>query len=90
MVLEKTNSLLLDFENYRQKNESFNDETFNQFDDDIFKFWKYVEGDYKEPANVVLRIFGICMNSASVKSMWSTIGFFHTNQRNQLNVSFNC
>ncbi|GBC06178.1 hypothetical protein RclHR1_06670018 [Rhizophagus clarus] len=77
--------LLLDFENYRQKNEPFDDETFSQFGDDVFKFWKYVEGDYKELAGVALRIFGICVNSASVERMWSSMGFFHTNRRNRLN-----
>jgi hypothetical protein len=30
--------LLLDFEDYRQKIEPFDDETFNQFSDDVFKF----------------------------------------------------
>ena len=29
--------LLLDFENYCQKIEPFDDETFSQFDDDMFK-----------------------------------------------------
>jgi len=81
--------LLLDFEDYRQKIEPFNDETFNQFGDDVFKFWKYVERDYKELASIALRIFGICVNAASVECMWSSIGFLHTNRRNRLNVSPN-
>ena len=62
--------LLLDFENYRQKIEPFNDETFAQFGDDVFKFWRYVEGDYKELAGMALRIFGICVNAASVELLW--------------------
>ena len=72
--------LLLDFEDYRQKIEPFNDETFNQFGNDVFKFWKYVEGDYKELAKVALKIFGICVNAASVERMWSSMGFLHTNR----------
>ena len=81
--------LLLDFEDYRQKIEPFNDETFNQFGDDVFKFWKYVEGDYKELASIALRIFGICVNAALVEHMWSSMGFLYTNRRNRLNVSPN-
>ena len=79
--------LLLDFEDYRQKVEPFDDKTFNQFGDDVFKFWKYVEGDYRELASIALRIFGICVNAASVERMWSSMGFLHTNRRNRLNVS---
>ena len=79
--------LLLDFEDYRHKVVPFDDETFNQFGDDVFKFWRYVEGDYKELAKVALKIFGICVNAASVERMWSSMGFLHTNRRNRLTVS---
>jgi len=44
--------LLLEFEDFRQKVEPFNNETFEQFGDDVFKFWSYVEGTYKELAAV--------------------------------------
>ncbi|GET01130.1 ribonuclease H-like domain-containing protein [Rhizophagus clarus] len=64
---KRPTQLLVDFKNYRQKNEPFDDKTFNQFGNDVFKFWKYVEGDYKELAGVALRIFGICVNSASIE-----------------------
>ncbi|GBC06624.1 hypothetical protein RclHR1_06990004 [Rhizophagus clarus] len=63
----------------------FQKRPIRQFGDDVFKFWKYVEGDYKELAGVALRIFGIYVNSASVERMWSFMGFFHTNRRNRLN-----
>ena len=59
--------LLLEFEDFCQKVEPFNSETFEQFEDDIFKFWSYVEGNYKELAAVALRIFGIYVNAASVE-----------------------
>ncbi|GET01887.1 ribonuclease H-like domain-containing protein [Rhizophagus clarus] len=49
--------LLLEFEDFRQKVEPFNNETFEQFGEDAFKFWGYVEGDYKELAAVALKIF---------------------------------
>ncbi|GES91525.1 ribonuclease H-like domain-containing protein [Rhizophagus clarus] len=51
---------------------------------DAFKFWGYVEGDYKELAAVALKIFGMCVNAASVERMWSSIGFLHTVRHNRL------
>ena len=53
--------LLLEFEDFCQKVEPFNDETFKQFEDDVFKFWSYVRGTYKELAAVALKIFRICV-----------------------------
>ncbi|GBC04385.1 hypothetical protein RclHR1_05650013 [Rhizophagus clarus] len=68
--------LLLDFEDYCQKIEPFNDETFNQFGDDVFKFWKYVEGNYKELASIALRIFGICNDKVlSISKLYASINF---------------
>ncbi len=74
--------LLLEFEDFRQKVEPFNNETFEQFGYDAFKFWGYVEGDYKELAAVALKFFGMCVNAASVERMWSSMSFLHTVRRN--------
>ncbi|RHZ84646.1 hypothetical protein Glove_78g5 [Diversispora epigaea] len=76
--------LLLEFEDFCQKVEPFNDETFEQFGDNVFKFWRYVEGDYKELAAIVLKIFSICVNAAFVEQMWSSMGFLHTIRHNRL------
>ncbi|RHZ76235.1 hypothetical protein Glove_199g18 [Diversispora epigaea] len=70
------------FEDFHQKVEPFNDETFEQFGDDIFKFWRYVEDNFKELAAVALKIFSICINAASMKQMWSYMGFLHTIRHN--------
>ena len=58
MVSKRPTRLLLNFEDYHQIAVPFDDETFNQFGDDVFKFRRYVEGDYKELVNVALKIFG--------------------------------
>ncbi|RGB25858.1 hypothetical protein C1646_771178 [Rhizophagus diaphanus] len=42
------------------------------------------KGDYKELAAVALKIFGMCVNTASVERMWSSMSFLHTVRRNQL------
>ncbi|GBB88846.1 hypothetical protein RclHR1_15470001, partial [Rhizophagus clarus] len=52
-----------------------------------FKFWGYVQGDYKELVAVALKLFGMCVNAASVERMWSSMGFLHTIHYNQLKVS---
>lgn len=75
---KKPTRLLLDFEDFRLKVEPFDDETYNQFNNDVFKFWRYVEGEYRELASVALKIFSICINAASVERMWSSMGFLHT------------
>ena len=42
-----------------------------------------------ELAKVAIHIHGICVNSASVERLWSSMGFFHTNRRNRLDVNAN-
>ena len=78
--------LLLEFEDYRQKAEPFNDETSEQFKDEPIKFWRYVEGNYKELAAVAIKLFGMCVNAASVEQMWFSMGFLHTVRHNRLKV----
>ncbi|CAB4429138.1 unnamed protein product [Rhizophagus irregularis] len=52
-------------EDFCKKVEPFNDETFEQFGDDVFKFWSFIEGEYSKLGAVTLKIFGICVNAAS-------------------------
>ncbi|CAJ0824739.1 2899_t:CDS:2 [Entrophospora sp. SA101] len=60
----------MNFEDFRLKVEPFDDETYNQFNNDVFKFWRYIEEDYRELASVALKLFSICVNAASVERMW--------------------
>ncbi|PKY32163.1 hypothetical protein RhiirB3_450158 [Rhizophagus irregularis] len=61
------------FEDFRKKVEPFNNETFEQFGNDVFKFWSFVEDEYSELGAVALKIFGIRVNAALVKRMWSSM-----------------
>ncbi|CAJ0752527.1 6980_t:CDS:2 [Entrophospora sp. SA101] len=63
----------MNFEDFRLKVEPFDDETYNQFNNDVFKFWRYIEEDYRELASVALKLFSICVNAASVERMWSSM-----------------
>src|SRR6185369_9051277 len=47
---------LLDCEDYRQRIDPFDDETYDQFNNDVYKYWKYIQGDYKELASMALKI----------------------------------
>ncbi|RIA89492.1 hypothetical protein C1645_738622 [Glomus cerebriforme] len=87
--------LLLDFEDYHHKVVLFDDETFNQFGDDVFKFWRYIEGDYKELAKKKElrqnKIEFLDTNSGPVKSDYSNLQITDDNtteglQQNPINV----
>jgi hypothetical protein len=73
---------LLEFEEFCKKVEPFNNETFEQFEDNVFKFWSFVKGEYNELGAVVLKFFGIYVNMASVESIWLSMGFLHTVHHN--------
>ena len=36
---------------------------------------------------LALHLFSICVNSASIERLWSSMGFLHTKRRNRFNVS---
>jgi hypothetical protein len=72
---------------YQREIFPFNLETYNQFDDNIIDFWESAIGLAEELSYFALRLFGICVNSASVERLWSNMGFLHTKHRNRLNVS---
>ncbi|GBB98010.1 hypothetical protein RclHR1_31160002 [Rhizophagus clarus] len=68
--------LLLDFEDYRQKIKPFNSETLEQFKDDTFKFWGYVQGNYKELVAVALKLFSMCNEKVlAMSQLWAAINF---------------
>ncbi|CAG8724761.1 4217_t:CDS:2, partial [Dentiscutata erythropus] len=52
---------------------SFNKESYNQFDENIFDFWDIAKGITPELAQLALQLFAICINSASVERLWSAM-----------------
>jgi hypothetical protein len=80
-------SILTEFDNFSQgKNYPFNNETISQFNGNIHKYWCWVREAYPEIGTIGARIFGICINAASVERLWSSMGFYHTKSRNKLKV----
>ena len=64
----------------------FDLKSYRQFNNDIWRYWCYVSVSTNELGLVACRIFGICVNAASVERLWSCMGFLQTNRRNRLMV----
>jgi hypothetical protein len=50
-------------------------------------FWESAKGLAPELSRLALQLFGIYINLASVKRLWSNMGFLHSKRRNRLNIS---
>ena len=86
-AFNKPTRLLSEFESYRVKKPPFDDETYEQFGDDILGYWYYCSTIYKELGLIGIKIFSICVNLASVERLFSSMGFLHTPQKNRLKVN---
>ncbi|GBC46508.2 ribonuclease H-like domain-containing protein [Rhizophagus irregularis DAOM 181602=DAOM 197198] len=81
-------SILKEFEDFSQGTKyPFDDASISQFKNDIHRYWCWVRSAYPEIGTVAARIFGICVNAASVERLWSSMGFLHTKARNRLKFS---
>jgi hypothetical protein len=79
--------ILRELDNYRLGQYPFDVNTYKQFSDDIWRYWCFVSASTSELGPVACRIFGICINAASVERLWSCMGFLQSNRRNRLMVS---
>jgi hypothetical protein len=80
--------ILREFDDFRLAKFPFDLESYRQFNHDIWRYWCYVSDSTNELGLVACRIFGICVNAASVERLWSCMGFLQTNRRNRLMVYF--
>jgi len=87
-TFNKPTKLLAELESYRVKKSPFNNDTFEQFGEDILAYWYYCSTMCKELGFVATKIFSICINSASVERLFSSMGFLYTSRRNRLKVIF--
>ncbi|RHZ80732.1 hypothetical protein Glove_132g88 [Diversispora epigaea] len=79
--------ILKELDNYRLEVYPFNSSTWNQFNSDIYRYWCFCCASTNELGFVACRIFGICVNTASVERLWSCMGFLQSNRRNRLSNS---
>lgn len=80
-------SILREYLSYQREMYPFDMSTFNQLNGNIIDFWDLARGQAPELSRFALYMYGICVNSASVERLWSTMGFLHTKRRNRLHVS---
>jgi len=84
----KPKSILFELVKYKRSEDPYDMDSFNQFRGNLVDFWDSTSGIGPELARAAIRIHGICINSASVERLWSSMGHLHTNRRNRLQVSF--
>ncbi|CAB4399228.1 unnamed protein product [Rhizophagus irregularis] len=84
----KPKSILAELIKYKREEDPYDMDSFNQFKGNLVDFWESTSGIGPELARVAVQIHGICVNSASVERLWSSIGYLHTNRRNRLQVFF--
>lgn len=82
----RSSSIIAEMISYKQEQDPYDSETFLQFKENLINYWDYTAGIGPELAKVAIHIHGICVNSASVERLWSSMGFLHTNKRNRLKV----
>jgi len=78
--------ILREFDDFRLSNYPFDYNTYKQFNGDIWRYWCFIKPSTNELGLVACKIFGICVNAASVEHLWSCMGFLQTNRRNRLMV----
>ncbi|GES90129.1 ribonuclease H-like domain-containing protein [Rhizophagus clarus] len=62
----------------------------DQFQGNVLDFWKSTKGIEPELAKVATHIHSICVNSASVERLWSSMGFFHTDSWQEYATALYC
>lgn len=83
---KESTSILCELDDFRLEKYPFDDNTYKQFRGDILKYWCYAKESTDELGFVACRLFGICVNAASVERLWSCMGFLQSNRRNRLMV----
>ncbi|RHZ47354.1 hypothetical protein Glove_585g38 [Diversispora epigaea] len=73
-----------ELKNFRLELYPFNLATWNQFNGDIYRYWSFACASTNELGFVACRVFGICVNAASVERLWSCMGFLQSNRCNRL------
>ncbi|GBC34840.2 ribonuclease H-like domain-containing protein [Rhizophagus irregularis DAOM 181602=DAOM 197198] len=58
--------------------------SLKQFCNGVLGFWDFTSAYASDLSAFSTKIYAICINTASVERLFSSMGFFHTNKRNRL------
>ncbi|CAG8766154.1 22547_t:CDS:2, partial [Cetraspora pellucida] len=83
---EEPTCILHEFNDFSIGAYPFDDNTYDHFGD-IWKYWSYVKDSTTELGLVACRLYGICINAATVECLWSCMGFLQMKRRNRLALS---
>jgi hypothetical protein len=75
-------TLLGELQSYRKQDFPFNNISLKQFRNNVLGFWDFVSAYAPDLSVFSIKLYAICINSASVERLFSSMGFFHTNKRN--------
>ncbi|EXX65616.1 hypothetical protein RirG_131580 [Rhizophagus irregularis DAOM 197198w] len=81
---EEPTILLSELEDYRSKKYPYTESISKQFKNNILGYWNFTKGYSKELYRVAQRIFSITVSTASLERLFSTMGWYHSKQRNRL------
>ena len=80
-------SLLGELQRYKRKDFPFNSNiSLKQFNNGVLGFWDFAYSYTPDLSILATKIFAICVNSASVERLFSSMSFYHTKKRNRLGV----
>ncbi|CAG8572020.1 17777_t:CDS:2 [Cetraspora pellucida] len=74
-------SILAELIKYKREIDPYYSESFKQFKGNLVDFWESTEGVGPELARAAIRVHRICINSASVECLWSSMGLLHSNRK---------
>jgi len=72
--------ILCEFNDFCLKKYPFDNNTYKQFNGNIWRYWYYAKDSTNELGFVACRLLGICVTAASVERLWSCMGFLQSNR----------
>ena len=73
---------------YKETLFPFNASSLLKLDKTPLEYWLFLNDSVPELSQVAVKLFSICVNSASCERLFSSMGFLHTKRQNKLNVSY--
>ena|SRR5947207_2628692 len=83
----KPNSMIRELLAYKENKFPFNESSLQELEKTPLDYWIFLSDTVPELSQVAIKLFSICVNSASCERLFSSMGFLHTKKRNKLNVS---